>query len=909
MIPSPRGSGPGRSEPVCQCQRPKIASLPLARLLGQFALISLVVATPWLFGGVQAAVQVWLFIAVAGALLCFLVDHVTQRAAGAVLPLAIVPLIFALGLGALQLLPLGAQASGRLSPGGAEVRAALAAESSPSAASLATHLGLPPRDDRYPLSLDPASTRHDLALLTLAVAVFLLGARFFAAKRAQFLLLSVIAVNGAALALFALIQRLTWNGLIYWKVPLTQGRGAFGPFVNENNAGGFLNLCLACAMGVTVWVIGLNGSAASTATPNRPPGRRPLLSRVGEQLRESLANLNTSTLIVLSLTGCIIAGVLCSLSRGAAVAMIAATLVTTLLVLCARGWSLRWWAIAAAALVGLFLVSWVGMRDSVCTRLATLLDRETISQHDLIGHWSDGLRAAPDFWQVGSGLGTYRYVYGLYQRHPSRWWFDHAENEYLQALVEGGIAGLGLILIMLGLVGVASWRLLRDDTEPGTFAFGIVGIFALTGQTIHAFFDFGLHIPANLMLFALVCGAVSGRAAKLAKRRSSAGWLPLLRSRYLPMGLVALLLGATVWGCEEAGTAAAVEPVLKHSRFDTTWTAVTPETLEGAIDWLAAALECRKDDADGHQRMAELWIHLYRVRALEELCDETTSAAERADLWQRTAPVVLHGQAHHLAEYNLFSDLERLRSDPLVADHLRPALRHLILARRSCPLLPLVHLRLTELCVLAGDPADDEIHLQRFRRLVPGNPGGLLRCGVLELQAGRVDLACESWRRGLTLSPRYVDGVLNLAGRELSLWHTVEKALPDSPALLIELARERYQGEEHATMRGMLIERAERLIDGVDLPEEERHHLRGSVLALKEHYPEAIEHYSRAVELRSEAVSWRYELAVALQQQGLLDEAHKQARWCARMEPHHREYRELLEQILEAQLRKVRTTR
>jgi len=886
-----------------------IASVSVTRLLVQFALISLVVVTPWFFGGVQAAVQVWLFVAVVGALLCCLVNHLAKGAAGGVLPLAIVPLICVLGLGALQLVPLGPETLARLSPAGAELRGALLAESSPSDASLAEHVGLPPSNDRHPLSLYPASTRHDLALLTLAVAVFFLGARVFATPRAQFLLCAAVAVNGAGLALFGLIQRLTWNGYLYWKVPLTQGGGPFGPFVNANNAGGFLNLCLACAMGVAVWVIGLNGSTAPAATTIRSPDRRSLSLGIGLQLREFLAGLNASTLVVLSLAGCLVAGVLCSLSRGASIAMIGAILLTTLLVLCARGWSLRWWAIAAAALVGLFLVSWVGMHNSVHTRLASVLDRETISQHNLIDHWSDGLRAVPDFWQVGTGLGTYRYVYGLYQRHPARRWFYHAENEYLEGLVEGGVAGLGLILIMLGLVGVASWRLLRDNTEPGTFAFGMVGVFALTSQAVHALFDFGLHIPSNMMLFALLCGALSGGAANLAARRSPAARHSLLGRRYLPTLLAALLLGAVLWGCGEMGTAAAVEPVLKHTRFDRAPTAVTAETLEGAIDRLAAALECRRDDADGHQRMALLWIRLYRVRALERLCDETTSAKERAKLWERTAPVVLHGQAHHLAEYNLSSDLQRLRSDPLITDHLTHALRHLILARRWCPLLPAVHLRIAELCVLAADPADDEIHLQRFRRLVPGNPDGLLRCGVLELQAGRVDLACESWRRSLTLYPRYVDEILGLAGRELSLWHTVEKALPDSPALLIELAWERYQGEEHATMRRMLIDRAERLLDQVDLPEEERHHLRGSVLALREQYPEAIEHYWRAVQLRSEAVSWRYELALALRQQGLLDEAYKQATWCARMDPRHREYRELSEQILETQLRKARTTR
>ncbi|MFH1922649.1 MAG: hypothetical protein ABIP48_22525 [Planctomycetota bacterium] len=126
--------------------------------------------------------------------------------------------------------------------------------------------------------------------------------------------------------------------------------------------------------------------------------------------------------------------------------------------------------------------------------------------------------------------------------------------------------------------------------------------------------------------------------------------------------------------------------------------------------------------------------------------------------------------------------------------------------------------------------------------------------------------------------------------------------LPESPQLLIQLARERYSSDEHATLRRMLARRAESLIERMDLEEDERYHLRGSLLAVKERYPEAIAGYSRAVELRPEELRWRYELALLLKHEDKFSEAHEQAKLCAVMEPGNKEYRTLLKEIIRTRL-------
>ena len=50
----------------------------------------------------------------------------------------------------------------------------------------------------------------------------------------------------------------------------------------------------------------------------------------------------------------------------------------------------------------------------------------------------------------------------------------------------------------------------REGLEPFTLAFAVAGVFALAGQATAALFDFGLLIPANFLLFALLGGALAG---------------------------------------------------------------------------------------------------------------------------------------------------------------------------------------------------------------------------------------------------------------------------------------------------------------------------------------------------------------------------------------------------------------
>ncbi len=891
----------------------RLAMGGICSVIGGLGAVGAVVAAPWWFGSVQSAAQFWLLSAsIVSLALCglsLLLEPKSFRSlkiGGFRLAVVMLPLITALGLGFLQLVPLDSAVAAVVAPGTVALREQLVAEGTPSDQSLIARASLFEPTHAQQVSLCPAATRLELAWLTLVSVFFLVGAYWFSNGKAQVALWFVVAANGAAIAFFALVQKLSYNGMIFWTVPLSQGGSPFGPFVNRNNAAGYLNLCLACGFGLVLWAfqrsgfLGFRGKHSPTDPGTRitslPSGSD---RRFSSSVREFLLRLDGWSVISLVFASFMLAAVVVSLSRGGMVALALALLFLAATILASRRFSGRVVWTGIVVLAGLGLVGWVNATEAVRDRLATLMER-TVFGEGRVRLWKDSLQAVPAFWRTGTGLGTYRYVYGLYQTEPASHWFQHAENQYVEWLVEGGVMGLGLWVGFLGMVGAASWRLLRSAADPMAPIAGMVGMFALATQATQACFDFGLRIPSNSILFAMICGSVSGsairpipRAVKI-NRSSGMRWVS---GRLLPASLIAVLAGVGVWGMAQTAAAAKLETALREVPVIEAWTDAADSHLCRTIHMLNEVLREVPDDAIGHATLGKLWVALYRCREFNRLQRQAPATARREVLWEQTSPRYLHGRVHRLARVKMDDALERLRGDGLVQETLAVALRHLLLARRYNPLLSDVHLLTAELSVLFADCGADEVYVQRLRHLGPGDPELLYRCGLLDFQAQRREAALASWRRSLTLSENRLADVVRWLGVDLQSAETVQKVFPPNPTLLIRLATNYFQSPDRARERANILAYAAESLNHLAIPDAQRHYLRGAVLLLDGRVAEAIAEYARAVQYNPNELAWRFELAQLLEAQGRWDEARREARLCVAVDPNRREYRELLHRI------------
>jgi tetratricopeptide (TPR) repeat protein len=574
-------------------------------------------------------------------------------------------------------------------------------------------------------------------------------------------------------------------------------------------------------------------------------------------------------------------------------------------------------AVILGAAAACLLVAYLGRGATVTQRLATICDEPALQAGGRLVNWKDGWRAAKDLLPVGSGLGTYRYAYRAYQQRPYDLWYYHAENQYLEALVEAGLPGLCLLLTMIGLVALACWRLLKRAPDAATYALGLAGTFALSSQAIHAAFDFGLYLPANMLLLALVCGAVCGRAARIESRgRASSHWAARWRSRLVvlpPLPPLAAscclgLTGALLFGCAEARRAAAVESALACAKRVDIRRPNSIESLDRCLARFAFVPPTRLDDVESHLRLAQLWTNRMRVGLVQALRQDAAAGTSESALWSATDTTHLHGLLQQLLAQQRTAEAAAVRQSPPILENLPHALTHLRLARGLCPLLPDVHLLLAQLTVLEPSYADNQEDLQRVRLTARGNPGILTRCGLLELQAGRISSACETWRMSLELSEKQLPEILTAARPRIDLAVHIGELAPDSPELLIEIASSQFTTDEDRQVRRALLAEADALLSGSRRKGARGLWLRGRLGLLRNDFRGAALYFTQALAIRPEETAWRYELAVALKQSGRYQEAQEQARVCARTEPNNEQYEALLREVIRAQLTPKRRT-
>ena len=903
----------------------------LANTIRITLLIALVI-TPWFFGGVWADVQWLLLLAVAILLGLELVVRYRPSNRPSFMPTAWLPLLLGILLGVLQLIPWTPSLGKWFAGESVEYQREFA---SPPVGDMQTEESVLP--SHISRTLYAAATREQVALLTLGTSVFILASLCFVERRAIFWLCVSTAVGGAALSFFGVVQRLTWNGKFYWFFePLYGGVESFGPFVNRNNAGGFLNLCLAAGLGLWIWI---------------HPQSNDLSKRIAslrEQVSDYVGSLNAPRLSIIILVISISGGVLCTASRGSILAMFVAFGVTAF-ALALKSQHRR--AAAGMALVlvaGAALMSWAGQTEFVANRFDRL-ERDAALESGRFPNWLDALQTVPDFWGTGTGLGTYRYVY---ERFQTRYLRDiahfHAENQYIQALVEGGLVALSLLLISILFTTLALIRLFQVGGTTNTML-AVTGTFALTSQVVGACFDFGLYIPANMLLMATICGAVVGRVACVSlsadakaggsSTRSSddvpatkqsnkktnfyqsdillqpdSDAAHLSRSSLFiltpPSLLTSLVLGmlllGCLFGCIELRRTAEIASALRKAPLDRVAEMDSPEELAILIKEIEDTLPKRWDDAHAHQHLAALLTQRYRAETYRSLTTELngfssaakspTSSERNPKLWSQSSVWHLHKTINALRQQGDQEAVSRLLSQPSIR-HLARAELHAIAARIAAPTIPQVHYLLAELSAIKSPQTDNQIHLERARTLAPGDASQWYWTGLLDLHQGRVEQACRSWRRSLELSSEHLDDIVIYARQQLSVEQLIDQILPPRSELLLTVARRNFNAPEELKTYKLLLARADEILSGSELPADKLAYVTGTLHRLQGRPGQAVIFLEKAVSQNRSRGDWRFELAVLLTELQRYEEALQHLLLLQRERPEKNRYQRLYERI------------
>lgn len=343
------------------------------------------------------------------------------------------------------------------------------------------------------LTVDVAATFESLLLGLAYCLLFLLVCSLFDTRKRLTWLLATLVLSGTFQAFWG--AAMTLSGVEWLLViPKTSYIGdATGTFVNRNHLAGYLELTLACGIGLLL--------ALRDGRPFRWVNVLELL--MGPKARLRLA------LVVM-----VIALVMSHSRMGNTAFFAALLLVGGLFVLLDREHRLRNSLILASIVVIDILVisQYFGLEKLKDRVLSTrihdvVVDGEVVQQANEIRDdvFIYALPLLKDKPLTGQGAGSFESVFPKYPGDDIRLHFDHAHNDYLQFAIEHGLIGM---LPLLGFVLLALWRALqamwrRESLYRSGVGFGAaMGIVAIG---VHSSTDFNLQIPANAATFVVVC--------------------------------------------------------------------------------------------------------------------------------------------------------------------------------------------------------------------------------------------------------------------------------------------------------------------------------------------------------------------------------------------------------------------
>ncbi len=307
-------------------------------------------------------------------------------------------------------------------------------------------------------------------------------------RSSQFeMLAKLFSAYGLVVASFAILQGLAPNGKLYWVFTLEQGGLIYGPYVNHNHYAGLMEMLMPFPLVL--------------ATSHFTDGNRKIA--------------------VAGIAALMAGSIFLSGSRGGMAAFVAQMVVLGVLLARKRdgSWKQPLMLGGFLAVVIIFLI-WMGGNE-LTQRLASIHSeaREELSGGVRLSIDRDCLHMLLKRPLLGWGLGAFPIAYPQFRSFYTTFFVNQAHNDYLQLLVETGLAGFAIVVWFLVLVFRQASSKIKNWTETASGALTVAALLGCVGILVHSFLDFNLQVPANAALFYVLCAIAASAPLQESQRR------------------------------------------------------------------------------------------------------------------------------------------------------------------------------------------------------------------------------------------------------------------------------------------------------------------------------------------------------------------------------------------------------
>lgn len=283
---------------------------------------------------------------------------------------------------------------------------------------------------------------------------------------------TMLTVFGTLLAIFAVLQSLSSNGKIYWLRTPRFGGWLYGPYVNHNHYAGLMEM--------------LSPIPLVFAFSKYAHGRRRWIAAGAAAFMGATVFLSGSRggMAAYSLEMALFFWFLFrERTRNGAVLVLSAFLLV---------------ALASIASIG---------GSEVSERISTVaFEKQTDVRSDIrFAIYWDSLHMFAKRPVLGSGLNTFADVYPQYRTFYTNQTVNRAHNDYLELLTDTGLLGFGVGMWFLATALRPAIRKARTWSTEVNGAVALASLLGISGILVHSLVDFNIQIPANAMLFYILC--------------------------------------------------------------------------------------------------------------------------------------------------------------------------------------------------------------------------------------------------------------------------------------------------------------------------------------------------------------------------------------------------------------------
>ncbi len=751
------------------------------------------------------------------------------------------------------------------------------------------------------ISLTPAATRDALILVVAFVLLFITASQRVRETADVERLLRWMAIATVVLAVQGLAQRFVSNGKFLWcydHACFNPDMWLSGSFTNRNHFAQFI----ALGVGPLIWWL-----FSGFAKPERH--RHSKAAGFGNSATVE----NDTWLRAMGLGIAVFAGLL-SLSRGGAIAMLVAMLVSLAILYWAKMVGRR----MMLGLSGAGLLVAVGLlifgHETVTQRLESFGSMETLDGR--AGRrqiWTADLKGIADYAAVGTGLGSHREVYPMYLANAEtsqRMEFTHAENGYIQTALEGGAAGLFLVLIAGGLCGYWCFQALKRDDSRRTILCVAAIAGSLAASFVHSLFDFVWYIPGCMVVPVLLAACIERLSQPPSSQTDYGDRGDHDESPDATSPATAVTLGRPVW-IVATGLLVFVGFFLLQNRLavlqaEPYWNRylVLSRTvdrgrelederasLEAIVGQLEQVVRRLPDHTQAHAKLAAVHLRLFDYHDATDVC-----------------PMTLQ-QVRDAVNQSQFESTEAIRAwiGRAFAErgrHLYAALEHAHRAVRCNPLDGEAYVYLADLAFLEGcEGPGTAAYIAQGLKVRPYHGDVLFSAGLL---AGEPDRALELWKASFHAGRVHQQRLIKLLAPQLSADFLVETFQPDARSLgyVVRCYQDRGEPEQLAIAR--------------------RHYANACIVEAQQHRgAEAtdwllkaaaafggLEQIDAQLQCLQEAVNRdtthyqaHYQLGRCLHKSGRHQEAATHLQWCLQRRPKDQKLRKLVEAAIKGGLR------